>query len=188
MTWLKNDDQFPNHRKIRRLSDGAYRLHHTAMCFVAHDETDGMIHTDDIDEMQHGRRLRRRITELVDAGVWEVVAGGWVVHDFLDYNPSHEQLEAERAAARERQKRARSKRRGVTPEQDDGHGVTNGVTNGDVTRESRSPVPGRTVPGRTGPFRPVVGVLSVVGDGSATPNRHQGDASSSEPIGVGGDS
>lgn len=40
--WLKTDDRFPEHRKIRRLSDGAYRLHHTAMCACAKDETDDM--------------------------------------------------------------------------------------------------------------------------------------------------
>ena len=187
MTWLKKDDRYPEHRKIRRLTDGEYRLHDTAMHYCAKDESDGLIRTDDIGEMQHGKRLARHIPALVAAGLWEPVAGGWMIHDFLDYNPSHEQLEAERAAARERQKRARSKRRGVTPEPDDSHGVTNGVTNGDVTRESRAPVPGRTVPGRTDPYRPVVGVLSVVGDGTAIPNRHLGDATGRAPIGLGGD-
>lgn len=159
MTWLKKDDGFPGHRKIRRLTDGAYRLHDTALCYAAHDETDGLIRPEDIDEMRHGARLRRHIPVLVEAGLWDVVPRGWMLHDFLDYNPSHVQLEAERAAARDRQARARAKRRGVAD--DDGHGVTNGVTHGDVTRESRAPVPGRSVPGRTEPgrtepFRPVV--------------------------------
>ena len=158
MTWLKKDDGFPGHRKIRRLSDSAYRLHDTALCYAAHDETDGLIRPEDITEMRHGTRLRRHIPALVEAGLWDVVPAGWMLHDFLDYNPSHVQLEAERAAARDRQAKLRAKRRGVT--EDDGHAVTNGVTTSDVTRESRQasrpPVPGRTVPGRTEPFRPVV--------------------------------
>ena len=168
MTWLKKDDRFPEHRKVRRLSDGAYRLHDTAMCFVAHDESDGMIRTDDIEEMQHGHRLHRRIADLIDAGLWEPVVGGWMIHDFLDYNPSHEQLEAERAASRDRQARLRAKRRGVA-EEVESHAVSHAVTPPDVTREShrvsRDPVPSRTVPSRTDPF---VGVLRSVVDGETS--------------------
>lgn len=161
MTWLKTDDRYPDHRKIRRLSDGAYRLHHGAQCYAAHDETDGVIRTDDIADIQHGKRLSKHIPALVEAGLWEPILGGWLLHDFLDYNPSHVQMEAERAAARERQARARAKRRGVTggPAEPESHAVTNAVTNGDVTREShhesRAPVPGRSVPGRSVPFRAV---------------------------------
>lgn len=165
MVWLKKDDNFPNHRKVRRLSDAAYRLHDTAMCYASHDESDGRITFADLDEMQHGRRLRKHVAALVDAGLWEPVDDGWEIHDFLHYNPSHAQLEAEREANRKRQARLRAKRRGVEVD-DDGNGVTNGVTNGGVTRESRDPVPGRTVPGRTDPTRAVTpGVLRVVGDG-----------------------
>jgi len=153
MTWLKTDDRFPDHRKIRRLTDAAYRLHHTALSFAAKDETDGLIRPDDLDEMQHGRRLAKHVESLVKAGLWEPVRDGWQLHDFLDYNPSHAQLEAERAANRERQARARARRRGVSSDDTDGHGVTNGVTNGAVTRESHHPVPIRSVPDRTDPFR-----------------------------------
>lgn len=150
MTWLKKDDKYPEHRKIRRLSDGAYRLHDTALCWAAKDETDGLITFEDLFEMQHGKRLKRYVNDLEDAGLWESVQGGWLIHDFLHYNPSHEQLEAERAANRERQARLRAKRRGVSIE-DDGHGVSNGVTTEVVTRESRDPVPYRTDPSRTEP-------------------------------------
>lgn len=152
MTWLKKDDRYPEHRKIRRLSDGAYRLHDTALCWAAKDETDGFISDDDLDEMQHGRKLRKYVPELVRACLWEPVAGGWTIHDFLHYNPSHQQLEAERAAARDRQARHRARKKGVnTDESPDSNAVTNGVTNGDVTRESHQPVPYRTVPYRTEP-------------------------------------
>lgn len=152
MTWLKKDDKYPEHRKIRRLSDGAYRLHDTALCWAAKDETDGLIQADDLTEMQHGKRLSRYIPDLEAAGLWERVPGGWLIHDFLHYNPSHVQLDKERAAARERQARARAKRRGVN-DSDNGHGVTNGVTTPEVTRESQPPVPNRTEPNRTEPLR-----------------------------------
>lgn len=34
--------------------------------------------------------------DLVDIGLWEKVNGGYQIHDFLDYNPSRAQVEAER--------------------------------------------------------------------------------------------
>lgn len=153
MTWLKKDDRYPEHRKIRRLSDGAYRLHDTALCWAARDETDGIITAEDLAEMQHGKRLRRHIPALVDAGLWHVAPGGWVLHDFLHYNPSHEQLELERAANRERQARLRAKRRGVAVDDNtSSHAVSNGVTTDGVTRESRDPDPYRTDPTRPDPI------------------------------------
>lgn len=180
MTWLKKDDRYPEHRKIRRLSDGAYRLHDTALHYAAKDETDGLIRTEDIDELQHGRRLRRHIPDLMAAGLWEPVDGGWVLHDFLDWNPSHEQQEAKRAADRKRQQRFR--KGGARPTEDEGdgdrHGVTNGVTNAGVTHESQPPVPTRPDPSRPDPSR---GVLRVVGgetssSSSRSVTREPGDA------------
>ena len=107
--WLKTDDRFPEHRKIRRLSDGAYRLHHTAMCACAKDETDGYITKADLADMQHSERLAKYIPALVDAGLWEEVDEGWLIHDFLDYNPSHAQQDEKRAADRKRQEARRQR-------------------------------------------------------------------------------
>lgn len=161
MTWLKKDDRYPEHRKIRRLTDGEYRLHDTAMHYAAKDESDGRIMAEDIDEMQHGRRLARHIPALVACGLWEPFDGGWLIHDFLDYNPSHEQLEAERAHNRARQAKLRERRR-TGPSSEVGHAVTNGVSNAPVTRESQDPVPYRSVPFRTDPSRSTGSPLSVV--------------------------
>ena len=108
MTWLKTDDRFPEHRKIRRLSDAAYRLHHTALCACAKDETDGMVTEADIAEMEHGPRLRKHVPALIDNGLWEPVPGGWLIHDFLDYNPSHSKQVAKREANRRRQEEWRA--------------------------------------------------------------------------------
>jgi len=109
-TWLKTDDKFPEHRKVRRLTDSAYRLHHTAMCACAKDETDGLVTEADIADMEHGPRLRKHIDALVAADLWEKVESGWLIHDYLDYNPSHTALNAKRAVDRERQERYRKGR------------------------------------------------------------------------------
>ncbi len=168
MTWLKTDDKFPEHRKIRRLTDAAYRLHHTAMCACAKDETDGLVTEADIADMEHGTRLRKHIPALVAAGLWDEVDGGWLIHDFLNYNPSHEQQEGKRAAARERQQTWRERKK--APTDDDVSQRDNGVSNAFVTHLSHDPVPTRPVPSRPVPSN---GVLRVVGDGR--------DSSSSSP-------
>lgn len=162
MTWLKTDDKFPEHRKVRRLTDSAYRLHHTAMCACAKDETDGLVTEADIADMEHGTRLRKHVDALVAADLWEKVKGGWLVHDFLDYNPSHAKLVAKRDADRERQelyRKGRMKDPGIDLSQRD-----NAVT----TVLSQPPVPDPT---RT---RPVL-VMAEKEHGMQLPDARDGD-------------
>lgn len=46
----------------------------------------------------------RHAAQLVSVGLWDEVVGGYAVHDYLDWNPSKEQIESLRAADRERKK------------------------------------------------------------------------------------
>lgn len=110
MSWAKLDDRFPWHKKVRRLSDAAYRLHTTAIIYCARDETDGFVTLEDIAEMPGIKRPEKSITELVERELWDVVEGGWEVHDYLEYNPSADQQARARAAAAERQRKARERR------------------------------------------------------------------------------
>jgi hypothetical protein len=138
MTWLKKDDRFPEHRKIRRLSDGAYRLHDTALCHVARDESDGLLTPDDLEELTHWSRLRRKVDELITAGLWEPQPdGSYAIHDYLDWNRSHAELEAGREADRRRQAARRENAR---------HAVTPPVTNGVSHAGSHASLPVQTRP------------------------------------------
>ena len=139
MTWARFDDGFPGHRKIRRLTDGAYRLHTTAICFCAHDLTDGFVTREDIAEMESIRQPEKRIAELVKADCWAVAVGGWMIHDYLDYNPSRAQVMAEREAARDRKEVWKAKRRAER------NAVPNAVPNG-VGNAAPYPYPSRSRP------------------------------------------
>lgn len=91
MRWTVNlDERFPWHRKVARLSDSAFRLHIHAICWASREGTDGALSPDDLVEV--APRMRRReslATELVSAGLWiETPPIGWVIHDFLDWQPS----------------------------------------------------------------------------------------------------
>ena len=150
MAWLKKDDRFAQHRKIRRLTDGAYRLHDTALLACAHDETDGVVTEDDIADMQHGERLRKYVPALVRAGLWhEITPDSWQINDYLDYNPSRSELDAKREKARERQERWRKGRSEAGSE--DSSRDRNAVTPPVVTHTSHSPDPTPPVPSRPEP-------------------------------------
>lgn len=95
MTWLKLDDEFPDHEKVVGLSDAAFRLHVRVLCWCAHRETDGMIAKNAAEAMARNKRC---VTELVSARLWELKGTHYEVHDFLKYNPSHAQQEAARTA------------------------------------------------------------------------------------------
>lgn len=133
MPWVRLDDRFPSHRKIALLSDRAFRLHVSAICWCAENLTDGRIGDRELALVAHIRSLKATAKQLEDAGVWDRVDGGWVIHDYLDYNPSRDQVQVERKKNAERQERFRRRKNGK-PVPPDGssdpsrNGSSNGVT------------------------------------------------------------
>lgn len=109
MAWVRLDDQFPDHPKVLGLSDQAFRLHVTALCYCSAQLTDGRVTA----------LLTRRLTwfvtdsnavtnELVTSGLWEQDGEDFIIHDYLEYNPSAKQVKAARKANADRQKRHRT--------------------------------------------------------------------------------
>ena len=100
MTWSRFDDAFPQHPKIVGLSDQAFRLHVSAICYANRNLTDGRVPMDALVVLLPGRPrpvLKRRAMELVDAGVWTKTSeSAYSIHDFLAYNPTREQVLADR--------------------------------------------------------------------------------------------
>lgn len=112
MSWLRLDDKFTRHRKVAALSDAAFRVHVTALGHAAEFETDGRISTADLvvmPSLPRGVKLTRAIEKLIEADLWhEDGDGAWQIHDFLDWNPSREDRNAKRNAARERMRGVRT--------------------------------------------------------------------------------
>jgi hypothetical protein len=109
VTWVRLDDNFPDHPKVDGLSDPAFRLYVTALCHAGRLLTDGFVGSSRVSRLLP-RFKRSYVDELVEAGLWDVVEGGWQIHDFLDRNPSAAKVKAEREAAAERMRVARQKR------------------------------------------------------------------------------
>jgi len=105
VTWLRLDDGFAHHKKVAPLSDRAFRLHVTAMLHCADQLTDGFVGEAIplcLTKAPQGKALVSALHELVSAGLWEPVAGGWLIHDFADWNPSAAEVKEKRNIAQRR--------------------------------------------------------------------------------------
>lgn len=103
MPWFKLDDGFADHPKVRRAGNAAIGLWVRCGTYSAHYLEDGVVELDTARE--YGKP--REIKALLDARMWVEHDRGFLIPDYLDYNPSKEQILAERAANRERQARRR---------------------------------------------------------------------------------
>lgn len=137
--WLKLDDQFHEHPKLRAVGPEAAWLHIGAMCLSARFLTDGFIAESDIPLLAPTTPSRTRnkfVSKLLELGLWERANGGYQIHDWLDYQPSADSVRTEREKARERMR----DRRGRSPEH---------PPNDQGTFERSSPSPSRPVPSET---------------------------------------
>jgi hypothetical protein len=91
MGWLRVDDAFTDHPKIAGLSDRAFRAHVEGLVYCARYLTDGQV-------PKAKGPTPRVASELERAGLWSSTKRGWVIHDFLDYNPSRSDTLARREA------------------------------------------------------------------------------------------
>ena len=99
MVWLRIDDSFGEHPKIQELSADAFRLHVRAMCHAAKYLTDGFISSGTAKRMDPKYLTSTR--ELVAQKLWERCAGGYRIHDWLNYNPSRLDVESIRKSKAE---------------------------------------------------------------------------------------
>lgn len=118
MTWGKVDDKLWGSPKWLTTSPRARALWVTALSWCMDQLTDGRVPAH---VMPILGGTRKDVAELVRVGFWHPAGhecehercpradDGWVFHDWLDFQPSREQVLADRAAAADRQKRARER-------------------------------------------------------------------------------
>lgn len=104
MSWVKVDDRMPDNVKIAPLSDAAFRAYVTSICYCARELTNGVISLRRAKEWAGKPRV---VQELVPH-LWEPCGDGFEVHDYLKYNPTRDQVLAEREGAKRRMSGARS--------------------------------------------------------------------------------
>ena len=94
-------NEYPRHRKIRGLSDAAFRLHVTLIALANEERIDGLVNDGDL--LAKGAKVKK---ELTGAGL--VVArpdGTFVLHDYLKHQNSAEEMERYKADQKERGQR-----------------------------------------------------------------------------------
>lgn len=99
MPWANLDDQYPKHPKVVGLSDAAFRLHTSGICYCAQYLTDGLIDIEAV-RVLVPRFRQKALDELVDRGLWIGHGEVYEIHDFLEWNRSRAQVEAERERKR----------------------------------------------------------------------------------------
>ena len=111
MPWFKVDDTFHSHPKTLRAGTAAAGLYVRCGSYSAQHLTDGFV-PEEVAAQYGSPEWARR---LVVVDYWRVVDGGYQMPDYLDYNPSKEQVLRERAQKAERQKRWREAQKNGKP-------------------------------------------------------------------------
>lgn len=146
MTWVRLDDHFADHPKILAAGPPAGWLYVCGLCYSARHLTDGFLATAQVRRLAEVRNPIALADQLVAAGLWEKVEGGYRIHDYLHYNPSRARVLADREATNRRVTQHREKR------------SSNGVTSALVTHEydprNAAPVPDPYPTPVTGPKGP----------------------------------
>lgn len=99
MPWGKLDDKIRNHPKVLQAGLEAFGFFCGSISYSSEFGTDGYIARSAIGACFPGTPERKALAlaqRLVEAGLWEAVAGGeggWRIHDFLDWNLSAEEFE-----------------------------------------------------------------------------------------------
>src|SRR4029453_3920467 len=117
MSWVRLDDQYPDHPKVRALGPLGLALQTAAICYCGRYLTDGFLSFTSAAgiiasimapfTLQNGSVWTPGITsgasgkdaqeidwaaEMVKAGLWESRKRGYYVHDYLDFNPSRAEV------------------------------------------------------------------------------------------------
>lgn len=114
MTWMKVDDQFPDHPKFLGLTDTAVALYFIGLAYCSRHLTDGVVPELAVERMGL-KQPKKAAALLVEHDLWHVHERGWEVHDYLDHQRSAaevQELSEKRAAAGSKGGKAKSKQPG----------------------------------------------------------------------------
>ena len=116
MPWVRLDEEFPDHPKVVTAGPLAGWLHVCALAYCNRHLTDGFVPRAQVGRLVNwtgildveARDASSDVSDvpdvdpyvlanrLVGLGIWEQRQGGFAIHDFLDYQPSRAEIEAQR--------------------------------------------------------------------------------------------
>lgn len=134
MPWFRVDDTLNAHPKARTAGLPAMGLWVVAGAYSAQYLTEGFVPEWYVASWPSGKKHAAR---LVAAGLWSRAPEGWQFHQWEERQPTKEQVEADRAKTRDRQRKYRDKRRDAAVSD----GGSNAVTNAAPTQ----PIPSSSI-------------------------------------------
>lgn len=108
MAWARLDDNYIWNQKIMNVDNHGLALHVASIVYSAKNRTDGFISQEEARRLCAMRDVPRQTVErLCMLRLWEPTDGGYLIHDFLVYNPSRTQLEERDAEIEKRKQEGR---------------------------------------------------------------------------------
>lgn len=104
MPWVKIDDEFSEHPKMVEVGPLGMALQMAALCYCNHHLTDGYVPGSvakrliDLEGMP--LTFGQIAKKLIDVGVWTADGDGYRIHDYLEFQPSKDQVVADREQKR----------------------------------------------------------------------------------------
>jgi len=103
MSWIRIDDSAPEHPKLIRAGTSACWLWVCGLAYCSRHLTDGIIPSEAIERFGVAGAAKHA-AQLVAVGLWEQTSGGYLVHDYHEYQPSRSQVETRRERSAQRLK------------------------------------------------------------------------------------
>ena len=94
MSWVKMDDQWPFHRKLRLVEPLDRLMWSMSIAYCSAQNTDGRLDGPMLEMVAFCAGVTKpyeAAERLVAAGLYDLDAGGWKVHDYLGFQPSSTQ-------------------------------------------------------------------------------------------------
>jgi hypothetical protein len=96
MAWIRLEQNCISHPKVAPLSNGAFRLWVHAIAYSNQHGLDGILNKAAIVPIAGPTKAKKNVLrhakELVGARLWHDRGSHWEIHDYLDYQPSAEQI------------------------------------------------------------------------------------------------
>ena len=111
--WTKLSDEFFRNPKVVAAGRDARDLYLVSLCHCNEHLTDGFIAQNYLRRMAADAEIDNPVesaSRLVEVRLWDVVPGGYLVHDFGEYNPTKSEVEQERKEKAARQEKWRQSR------------------------------------------------------------------------------
>ena len=86
MPWIRFEDNFDQHPKSVGLDDASFRMWMRAIAYCSRNLTDGFLSRAAAKELRPND-WTRCAGRLLRAALFETASGGYIVHDYHDYQP-----------------------------------------------------------------------------------------------------